>query len=109
VKIPEPAAPAPEAGFPNIVVNPGTPSAGSAAPAVGAAPGATPQVSATQPATAPPRPRKKKSWFSTGGGDSVSSDVSLVASGVVGAIVTVVWLVAMIPLTNFQFGQLFLE
>lgn len=104
VKIPEPAAPAPETGFPNIVVNTGSPAVGSAAPTSGA-----PQVSTSQSTTAPSQARKRKSWFSSGGGDSVSSDVSLAASGIIGAIATVVWLVAMIPLRNYQLGQLFLD
>ncbi len=79
VKIPEPAAPAPDAGFPNIVVNSGAPNAPGTKPVAPSA-GNAPQVAATQSAPPAPRPRKKN-WFSTGGGDSVSSDVSLVASG----------------------------
>tara|TARA_R110002072_G_scaffold303141_1_gene495736 strand:+ start:56865 stop:58445 length:1581 start_codon:yes stop_codon:yes gene_type:complete len=106
VKIPEPAAPTPEpeAGFPNIVVNTGAPTSGTSTTSAGA----TPQISAAQKSPAPAKP-KKKSWFGTGGGDSVSSDVSLVASGVIGSVATVVWLVAMIPLRNYQLGQLFLD
>lgn len=104
VKIPEPAAPEPESGFPNIVVNTGAPALGTGTPSAGVAP----QVATTQKSPAPAKP-KKKSWFSTGSGDSVSSDVSLVASGVIGAAATIVWLVAMIPLRSYQLGQLFLE
>ncbi len=107
VKIPEPAAPAPDTGFPNIVVNAGAPATPGTKPATPSVAN-TPQVAASQSAPPAPRPRKK-SWFSTGGGDSVSSDVSLFASGVVGAVVTVVWLIAMIPLRDYQLGQLFLE
>lgn len=103
VKIPEPAAPAPETGFPNIVVNSGTSASSSSTSQGSRAAG-----SASAPPSARP-PKKRKSWFSTGGGDSVSSDVSLIASGVVGAVATVVWLVAMIPLRNYQLGQLFLD
>ena len=109
VKIPEPAAPAVDVGFPNIVVNTVAPNGqgGGASPTiVGQA--VRPQA-VGQPSAAPAPLRRKKSWFSTGGGDSVSSDVSLVASGVVGAIATVVWLLAMIPLRGYQLGQLFLE
>ena len=106
VKIPEPTAPTPEPGFPNIVVNTGAPSGQGAAAGSGQA--ARPQISGQPSAAAAPE-RRKKNWFSTGGGDSVSSDVSLVASGIVGAIATVVWLVAMIPLRNYQLGQLFLD
>jgi hypothetical protein len=104
VKIPEPAAPEPESVFPNIVVNTGASALGTGIPSAGTAP----QAATTQksPATAKP---KKKSWFSTGSGDSVSSDVSLLASGVIGAVATIVWLVAMIPLRNYQLGQLFLD
>lgn len=108
VKIPEPAAPEPETGFPNIVVNSAAPTVGSATASQSKAVGSAPQVSAT-PSTPAPKKHKKKSWFSTGGGDSVSSDVSLAASGVIGAVVTVVWLIAMIPLRDYQLGQLFLD
>ena len=113
VKIPEPAAQAPEPGFPNIVVNSSTPagqSPGSRLGTAGQASGAAVQASVQQASAAPGR-KRKKSWFSTGGGDSVSSDVSLLASGIIGAVVTVVWLVAMIPLymNDFQLGQLFLD
>ncbi|MDA0917576.1 MAG: MotA/TolQ/ExbB proton channel family protein [Planctomycetota bacterium] len=104
VKIPEPAAPEPESVFPNIVVNTGASALGTGIPSAGTAP----QATTTQKSPAPAKP-KKKSWFSTGSGDSVSSDVSLLASGVIGAVATIVWLVAMIPLRSYQLGQLFLD
>lgn len=104
VKIPEPAAPEPESVFPNIVVNTGASALGTGIPSAGTAP----QAATTQKSPAPAKP-KKKSWFSTGSGDSVSSDVSLLASGVIGAVATIVWLVAMIPLRSYQLGQLFLD
>jgi len=86
VKIPQATvAPAAEAA-PNFVVN------------ENASPG--------QASAAPSRPaprRRKKSWFQTSG-DSASSDVSLVTSGLIGLGITIVWLIAMLPLRGYQFG-----
>jgi len=87
VKIPDTIAAPPPAGPPGIVVNTAGGGAGAPAPSV--------------------RKRRKKAWFQAGSGDSASSDVSLVLSGVLGAGFTVVWLVAMLPLRGFSFGQLF--
>jgi len=53
------------------------------------------------------RRRRKQSWFSTGRGDSATSDVSLILSGIIGLLFTVVWLAGMFPLREFAFGQLF--
>ena len=53
------------------------------------------------------RRRPQRSWFSTGRGDSASSDVSLILSGLIGAALTIVWLAAMFPLRSYTFGQLF--
>lgn len=53
------------------------------------------------------RRRPQRSWFSTGRGDSASSDVSLIVSGFIGAALTIVWLAAMFPLRSYTFGQLF--
>ncbi|NQV25761.1 MAG: MotA/TolQ/ExbB proton channel family protein [Rhodopirellula sp.] len=111
VKIPEPTAPAPEPGFPNIVVNTGATS-GQPLAAQSSAAAQVSVPSATSPAaTSAPNRKRKKSWFSSGSGDTVSSDVSLVVSGGIGLGATVVWLVAMIPLykSDFQLGQLFLD
>ena len=53
-------------------------------------------------------PKKKKpSWYSAGGGDSASSDVSLFLSGVIGAVLAMIWLMIVFPLRSYQFGQLF--
>ena len=95
VKIPDLAAQPQDAGMPNIVVAPSAPAGQPAAP--GAAPAPRPQ----------PTQRRKKSWFQAGTGDSASSDVSLVTSGSIGAVMAVVWLLAVFPLRGFQFGQLF--
>lgn len=86
VKIPDVAPPQTAAG-PGIVVNP---AGGSSAAS----------------ASSPPK-RRKKAWFQAGSGESASSDVSLFLSGAIGAAFTVVWLVAMLPLRGFSFGQLF--
>lgn len=86
VKIPETLTPPQTAGAPNIVVNEGGGQAGSSAPSVR---------------------KRKKAWFQAGSGDSASSDVSLVLSGMIGAGMTIVWLGAMLPLRGFSFGQLF--
>lgn len=87
VKIPDTLVAPPAAGPPGIVVNTAGGGAGAPAPSI--------------------RKRRKKAWFQAGSGDSASSDVSLVLSGVLGAGFTVVWLVAMLPLRGFSFGQLF--
>ncbi|MBM81006.1 MAG: hypothetical protein CMJ78_10490 [Planctomycetaceae bacterium] len=85
VKIPDAVTAPAETSVPNIVVN----TSGSA----------------SQPA--PPRRRRKKSWFRAGSGDSASSDVSLMASCGIGFAMTIVWLMAMLPLRGNMFGQLF--
>jgi hypothetical protein len=87
VKIPDVLVPPQGSDSPSIDVNPGAAAAGTAPP--------------------PARKRRKKAWFQAGTGDSASSDVSLVLSGMIGAGMTVVWLVAMLPLRGFDFGQLF--
>lgn len=53
------------------------------------------------------RRRRKRSWLSAARGDSASSDVSLLLSGLIGLGLTVVWLAAMYPLRASSFGQLF--
>lgn len=100
VRIPDAPAPTAAPAAPNIVVNTG-------APAGQASGQAAPQVSSKSSTSAPPRPRRKKSWFHGGSGESASSDVSLMMSGLIGAGMSVVWLAAMLPLRGFQFGQLF--
>ena len=99
VRIPDVPAQVPQTGMPNIQVTPNAPPS----PRGGSAPGMAP-VSST---SAPIRRKRKKSWFQAGSGESASSDVSLVASGVMGLCMSVVWLIAMLPLRGFQFGQLF--
>jgi hypothetical protein len=95
VKIPDVAVQPPAGGMPNIVVTPN-----AAAPA-------GPSSSSTPPPRPEPVRRRKKSMFQAGSGESASSDVSLVGSGIIGTVLAVVWLVAVLPLRGFQFGQLF--
>ena len=50
----------------------------------------------------------EKSWLGVGGtGDSANSDVSLVISGVIAAILTAIWLAITYTMRGNQFGQLF--
>ncbi|QDV13384.1 hypothetical protein CA51_32740 [Rosistilla oblonga] len=101
-------------GFPNI--NLGEKPA-AAKPAAAATPPSLPNVSTAPVAAAAAAPagkkrhvkakRPQKSWFSAGNGEAASSDVSLVISGLIGAVATVIWLGLMYPLRQFQFGQLF--
>ncbi len=94
MRIPEAAAPPPETGGPNFVPNPNAPAGKAATSAAVSAPASTPR-------------RRKKSWFQSGSGDSASTDVSLVVSGMMGAAMTVVWLIFMFPLRGYSMGQLF--
>ena len=88
VKIPEVIETEQEGTYANIVVSSESP---------------TPQRSAPRSR----RNRRRRSWFQSGTSDSASSDVSLVVSGAIGLGLTVVWLLAMLPLRDYQFGQLF--
>ncbi len=99
VRIPDIPARPQQAGLPNIQVTPNAPAAPSGAVAVAPAP-----ASSTGSGV---RRKRKKSWFQAGSGESASSDVSLIASGVIGLGLSIVWLIAMLPLRDFQFGQLF--
>lgn len=104
----------PAATFPNINFGE-KPAAARPAASAAAAP-ALPNLSTTPTVSTPAAAGKKravkakrpqKSWFSAGNGEAASSDVSLVISGLIGAVATVIWLGLMFPLRSYQFGQLF--
>ena len=111
VRIPElePAESESSSSFPNIQVAeptaPGKPRGKSAVESTAAA--VTPRPAKSKKKIE--RHRGEKSWFSSGGGDSASSDVSLILSGLMGLIAALIWYAAMYPLANadIQFGQLF--
>ncbi|MEZ6087327.1 MAG: hypothetical protein R3C05_04720 [Pirellulaceae bacterium] len=108
---PAAAKPAPAA----VSITTSTAASKSASASAAASVAATPQIASDLPAPASAGGRKRmvkakrpqKSWFSAGSGDSASSDVSLVISGLMGAAMTVVWLGLMFPLRQYQIGQLF--
>ena len=108
VRIPEtnPAEQESESTFPNIQVAE-KPQA-SKSKATAAEPTAAP-VAPTKPRKTIKRKRAKKNWLGGGGGDSASSDVSLMISGIIGLIAAVIWYAAMFPLyrNDIQFGNLF--
>ncbi len=121
VRIPEMPPPEAEPAFPGIQVaeTPGSaksrPKAGETAASVAGS--MTPSIqtsagSAVAPTVAGPtkkvvKPRRReKSWFSSGG-DSASSDVSLVLSFLIGASAALVWYAATFPIQDTAFGQLF--
>ncbi|MGB7346318.1 MAG: MotA/TolQ/ExbB proton channel family protein [Pirellulaceae bacterium] len=113
VRIPEVEPQEPESTFPNIQVADIGPS-GKPRVKPAAVAGERQAENAAVPKTAKPRKkikrhRAEKSWFSSGSGDSASSDVSLLLSGIIGLVVALIWYGAMYPLANggFQFGQLF--
>ena len=88
--------------------------ASAALPSIKTKAPAAPSKSKT-PAPAAPRKkikrnRTKKGLFSSGG-DSANSDVSLLLSGIIGLVLTVVWYAGMFPLSlsGFRFGDLFCD
>lgn len=96
VRIPDaspPETPEPESAFPSFDVG-------------GEAPQPTRPAERKRPKSTS-KPRRKKAWYSAGSGESASSDVSLLISGLMGAGMSLVWLMFMLPLRSYQFGQLF--
>ncbi len=75
---------------------------GKALPSIHVAdkPAATPKKKVTK------RKRREKSWFAPTG-DSASSDVSLLLSGLIGAGMALVWYALMLPVRDTYFGALF--
>ncbi|HBJ36358.1 MAG TPA: hypothetical protein DDZ51_16730 [Planctomycetaceae bacterium] len=93
VRIPETAPPEPEIVFPNIRVSEGTAKRTATTPKA--------------PKEVIQRKRVVRNWFSTGSSDSANSDVSLVLSGLMGIIATVVFYALLYPVRDSFFGQLF--
>ncbi|MFG0261339.1 MAG: hypothetical protein ACF788_03000, partial [Novipirellula sp. JB048] len=113
VRIPEVPPAEPEPAFPGIQVTEPSGSAkarGKAGePAVSSPVPPSLQTAAAGAAasrkTVKPR-RREKSWFSSGG-DSASSDVSLVLSFLIGATAALLWYAITFPIRDSAFGQLF--
>ncbi|QDS95359.1 hypothetical protein FF011L_41530 [Roseimaritima multifibrata] len=130
VRIPETAPAEPEPLFPGIQVagSPNKPDVTSDVPSFTPAASAPGKAAKTRPKAADAeglpnlqtpvggektaakkgvkRRRPEKSWFSSGG-ESASSDVSLLLSFLIGSALTLVWYGALFPFQDMAFGQLF--
>ena len=114
VRIPESAPEEPENVFPNIQIatkpaKAKRPASSRETPESSAPVGGPGPDEAANARTKPEevrRPKARKSWFRSSS-DSASSDVSLPLSGLMGALMTLVWYGATFPIRNTHFGALF--